>query len=247
MVHTGHLSFYKENVKPFLFGNNPFLKHVSDCDFYVRPRTYDLYVLAETFLERVYKPSFVFKNPKVPTIVDLGGYIGDFSIWALKTFNPEKVIVLEIDPSNVAQLKKNLELNDKNHTVILEEKELYYGSPQIVLKRNILNTGGHHVDSGSKGLVVPTITLEQLLSKHAIDYIDYLKVDVEGSERFLISNTLRDTFVSKVDIIVMEVHPRYGVSVKEVESFFSKIGFKTRVYKYPFNSAYMFEAKNANS
>jgi hypothetical protein len=54
---------------------------------------------------------------------------------------------------------------------------------------------------------VPSITIKQILQKIAVDRIDLLKLDIEGSERELFSSA--ETWLDKVECIVVELHDRW--------------------------------------
>ena len=55
-------------------------------------------------------------------------------------------------------------------------------------------------------ITVETINLEDIVNFHNLDRIDLLKVDVEGAEQFLLEEPNLGIILSKVDMIVVELH-----------------------------------------
>jgi hypothetical protein len=62
--------------------------------------------------------------------------------------------------------------------------------------------------SHSRGAVPTVITMAELLSKHGVDRVGFLKVDIEGSEFDLFAESAN--WLERVDRISMEVHARFG-------------------------------------
>ena len=69
----------------------------------------DAMALAEIFLDDCYVRDLTL--PPNPIVIDVGGFIGDFSLYAVKRLNARKVIVCEPSPRNWALLLKNIANN----------------------------------------------------------------------------------------------------------------------------------------
>jgi hypothetical protein len=59
-----------------------------------RENIWDARIIREIFVQRPYLRGFV-DLPSAPVVVDVGGYIGDFSIYAARRMNASRVIVYE--------------------------------------------------------------------------------------------------------------------------------------------------------
>lgn len=134
-------------------------------------------------------------------VVDLGGNIGIFNRWAYQQ-GAEKVISFEPDRRYFELLKKNSDpksilfnsaVNDKIGEVQLFESSHLGGS-------NIL-----FEDSNSNKYNVKSYTLDHLFDSNLIQKIDFLKIDVEGSEH-LVFQGISDENLKKVKFIAMEYH-----------------------------------------
>src|SRR6266446_2933846 len=69
----------------------------------------DAMSLAEIFLDNSYVRDLTL--PPNPVVIDVGGFIGDFSLYAVKRLNARRVIVCEPSPRNWALLLKNIANN----------------------------------------------------------------------------------------------------------------------------------------
>jgi Met-10+ like-protein len=84
--------------------------HTHDgLDIAIRQNLWGARIVREIFFER---PYVQYVNlPPHPVIVDIGGYIGDFSLYAAKYLNARRVVVFEPTAENFALLKQNIENN----------------------------------------------------------------------------------------------------------------------------------------
>ncbi len=149
-------------------------------------------------------PHFVLKPGM--TVVDLGATAGDFAILAALVC--DRVIAVEAKADSVEEMKKNAELNQCSDKIIA-----IHG---IVGPKSGFSTD---TEKGGEGEIFrkhlennppmpPHISLNDLLSRYNIDKVDFLKMDIEGSEFDLFS---RDTeWLPKVDKIAAEVHSKFG-------------------------------------
>lgn len=113
-------------------------------------------------------------------VVDCGAHIGSFTRLALS--KGVRVLAIEADQENFDMLVKNTE-NSNNVTLL--KAILWNGSDKKFLKdpqRGELNK----VDD--KGILMPTISIDQIVEKFDINRIDLLKMDIEGAEYEVLSH-----------------------------------------------------------
>ena len=77
-------------------------------------------------------------------------------------------------------------------------------------------SASHHIDK------TPEISFPEIISRFNLKRIDFLKVDIKGSEFALFSDN--NEWLSLVDKIAMEVHPEFG-DVKSLGALLAKKGF----------------------
>ena len=85
-----------------------------------------------------------------------------------------------------------------------------------------------HTKSSSRGNIVESTTLNQLIMDYDIPSIDILKIDIEGSEKEVFSHNTE--WLEKVDLIFIEFHDRKKQGCRE--TFFKAIeGFVQETYQ----------------
>ena len=152
-----------------------------------------------------------------PIIVDLGGHIGSFSIYVSYCFQNKfsRLIVLEPSANNFQYLKRNFALNNLRDDRIIAvpaaigavdgEAELdtskdgdgYFVADDNIM-RNLSRTSSERcrVYSWSKFVV-----------EYALQRIDILKIDIEGSEyRLFADRAFLEYITNNVRVILLEVH-----------------------------------------
>ena len=63
------------------------------------------------------------------------------------------------------------------------------------------------------GELIDSMTIEDILQLANADKINILKLDIEGSEKEIFSNS--DNWINKVDMIIIELHDRFKPGCKE--------------------------------
>jgi FkbM family methyltransferase len=188
-----------------------------------------IHILREIFSKNAY--SSYFPNNKTPSILDIGGHYGFFSIYAaIKCNFKAKIWSLEPSKNNFDILLKNL--NSAKFQNIVPFNLALSGSSGI---RN-LNLGrpqNHSLyDSYIDGLtsieIINSISLDDFMNNHSIENIDFMKLDCEGSEYEILLNTSLAT-LAKIKVISMELHDmrHCGYKAFDLINYLESSGFKT--------------------
>lgn len=164
----------------------------------LRPDTSDLDVFQQVFIEDEY--DFVIdEDPDV--IVDAGANIGLASIFYAIKYPNAKIIAIEPESSNCDLLKKNIQ-NYSNITSI--QKALWHVNTRLKISNPNAGKFAFRVEESSNGQEVSSITIEDLLKEYDLPFIDILKIDIEGAEKEVFSNT--PDWIAKVGLIAIELH-----------------------------------------
>jgi FkbM family methyltransferase len=172
----------------------------------LRLRTTDVSLLNDIVMNSEYD----WDTPKMPrAIVDAGANIGMASIFFANKYPDARIIAIEPEPSNFEMLKKNTShypnilavhgaLWNENKTLSISDPgEGEWG----------FQTSDRESRATEKGINVRGITLDKLMDECGIDYIDVLKIDIEGSEKEVFENSVR--WIDKVGMIAVELHDRF--------------------------------------
>jgi FkbM family methyltransferase len=166
----------------------------------------DAMTLAEIFLDNCYVRNLTL--PHNPVVIDVGGFIGDFSLYAVKRLNARRVIVCEPSPRNWALLLKNIANNGYENRIEPVNKAVTDGG-NAMMNIDAPDECQCMVSAycpSEQGLsAVPGISLSQLLRDHAVESVDLLKIDCEGGEYAILETTPTDV-LSRIRNIVFEYH-----------------------------------------
>jgi len=127
-------------------------------------------------------PSSVYAlTNREKVIFDAGANIGLFSLHALST-GTASVIAFEPSPGNARCLLANLDTYLRAGRLRLIPKGVW--SKPTTLRFSTSNTnnpGGHHI-SDDGDIEVPVTSIDQAVGELGVNHLDYIKMDVEGSE-----------------------------------------------------------------
>lgn len=157
--------------------------------FNVRPLSQsDMVVVREIWSENVYE---VFDGDLADTgiVVDIGANIGAFGLYAAK-LGAKKVVFVEPEPHNLELLRMNIADNAKH-----SDCEFIVDEHGVAGRLAVGYIDDKHGDSKVTDIVtgnslqsydnkerVQLVTLDQLFKDHKLEYIDVLKIDIEGLE-----------------------------------------------------------------
>lgn len=194
--------------------------------FQVRIPSSDISTCRQVFIFQGYD-FLTAAQPKV--ILDAGANIGLASIYFANKYPDAKIIAIEPEQSNFELLDKNTR---PYSGIIPLQAALWHINEEI----NVIDRGlgewafmtemkaPQEKHSGRVCHAVAGMTVERIMRDHNVEKLDILKVDIEGAEREVFSDT--SAWIDKVDSIIIELHERMKVGC--LRSFYSSLkGFDT--------------------
>jgi len=181
--------------------------------FYIRKNSSDIAVFEQVFINREYDiiiNALLVNNINPQIIIDAGSNIGLSAIQFKKAFANSKVYAVEPDPDNYKQLQINLNQFTNCH---LLQKALWDCDTTLYLDdtfRDGLEWSRSVSTKQTKNKEVQAVSMATLMKTYEIDYIDLLKIDVEGSEAAIFKTTTDLTFLSKTKVIAIEIHDEFN-------------------------------------
>ena len=169
-----------------------------------------------------------FINHEDEIVVDLGANIGLFSIHVSDYV--KKVISVEPTPSHFRILEHltkpypNIECLNGAAAEKTAEMDFYCSSTNTTM--NSL------VNRGEGAIKVQGYTLNDIMFVYELPKIDFLKIDIEGSEVYFLNDKNLATMKEYVNKFFIEFHETNGIGYSEYREkykpVFEELGFKTR-------------------
>jgi FkbM family methyltransferase len=174
----------------------------------IRKNCGDAMTVSEIFTSNCYVRDLAFPLPNNPVVIDVGGFIGDFALYAVKRLNARRVIVCEPSPKNWALLLRNIANNGYEDRIKPVNKAVTDGR-DIMMNIDAPDEAQCMVsaygESGQPLSSVPGISLDTLLRDHGVESVDLLKIDCEGGEYEILESSSAEV-LSRIRNIVVEFH-----------------------------------------
>lgn len=181
----------------------------------------------------------------IDTMVDVGAAFGEISLYFAKNFQEAKILAIEPSTSNFGIMKKNLQEQSFNvNNIILENLAISDKTGKVDLSTElksentiILNEENPAFAQGLKTESVKADTLENILKKHRINEIDFLKIDIEGAEPLLLPSVKKYSDRIKAIFIEFGSKRNYMEYLPFIDALYA-YGFKAYVDEHmQFDSA----------
>jgi FkbM family methyltransferase len=168
-------------------------------------------------------------------ILDVGAHIGRYTLLcAGKLGISGRVIAVEPDPGNLDILSRNVRLNELGNVQVVGKA---ISDRDGVVELGIgEDTGTHSIVRESKSarayVRVRSTTIDSLLSELGVEKVDFVKVDVEGAEKLVLTGAEKTLQERKIDRLACEIHPPH-VQPRDIEAFLRAHHFSTLVLNRP--------------
>ena len=149
-------------------------------------RENDLYplgvVIEEQFIRKVYERGPVAIR-KGDVVFDGGSHLGAFTRFALQ-HGAGLIVAFEPEPTNIACYKRTFQQEMADGRIILVEAALWEapGTLDFTTGKHS-GAGSVHPVEGSAAHLVPATTIDETMARLKLDRLDFIKMDIEGSER----------------------------------------------------------------
>ncbi|MFN3692503.1 MAG: FkbM family methyltransferase [Candidatus Paceibacteria bacterium] len=174
----------------------------------------DVAGLAEAFVDKEYSFDGI---DEVKTILDIGGHIGDSTLYFRMKYPKVTIFVVEPATETLKYLRKNF-ANDDKVKIIQGALAATSGYLELQITKNSM---GHSLKSRSSGVgheTVKTHTLSDICSLAGVSKFDITKFDIEGGEDALLSikpNTYSRAYIGEIHLDLLP-----GVSLEDYKTVF---------------------------
>jgi FkbM family methyltransferase len=162
-------------------------------------------------------------------IIDCGANIGLSAVWYANTYPNAKIIAIEPDINNFVFLKKNTKAYP--NVKCLNKAVWPYETSMSIVDKGTGNWGLQTIESKTKtGNNIDAVSISTVMDQFQINFIDILKIDIEGAEKELFSKNY-ESWLSKTGVIAIELHDNIDKNISAV--FYNAIS--GRKYKEYYN------------
>ena len=181
------------------------------ADLSLRIDDSDIRVFKQIFVDNEYDSLNLPETAK--TIIDLGANIGLSALFFIKKFPDSHIVAVEPDAVNFSIMEKNLEKFSKSISFLQAAIWPTDGEVSLVEEDDdhaSLGAWGYRTEAsnGNSGLSVKAVTIPTIMKQYNMDFVDILKVDIEGAEYELFEKNYED-WIDKVGLIIIETHDRF--------------------------------------
>jgi FkbM family methyltransferase len=185
----------------------------SDVQLLVRLGTRDTTVFSDIYYHKEHEWNF---EVAPETIVDAGAYTGLSTAYFAMRYPGAKIIAIEPSGENFALLTRNVSKLKNVHAV---NAALWGESGSVILTDPgrdywglTVEESGACADPAQTDPMTPTsevdaLTISDLIDNYGLDRVNLLKLDIEGSEKEVLSNAV--PWIDCVDAISIELHDRF--------------------------------------
>ena len=113
-------------------------------------------------------------------VLDAGGHLGESTLRALE-LGAARVVTFEPNPDNARALRKNLAMPIADGRVIVIEKGVYDRVGMLTFDQGADSASGEF-EEGSGNNALPITTIDRVVADLQLARVDFIKMDIEGSE-----------------------------------------------------------------
>lgn len=178
----------------------------------VRTKTSDVATFVHIFIHKDYDiPARA--EPKL--IIDGGAYVGYASVFFANKYPGAKIIALEPEATNYEMLKAN---TGAYPNVTALRSAIWDKRTSLAIENPGDEKWAFRVREAGAG-AVEALTVDDIIGLSGADFIDILKLDIEGAEREVFSAS--PAWLDRVGVLIIELHDRYKAGCSQ--AFYSAV------------------------
>lgn len=200
----------------FKNGNNKVIKlrkpPSSDFDVFKQIFYWKEYLPVVECFQEHFKPE---ANSKL-IILDCGSNIGLTSLFFLDYFPNSRIVAIEPEIGNFNSLDFNLD--QKSFPQIVKIKGAVWSKNaqiQIVKDFRDKSDWSYRVEETDEADSIKAYSINQVITEHSLDFIDILKIDIEGSEQEIFTGSdVNLDFLDVTKCLAIEIHDEFNCREK---------------------------------
>ncbi|MBK9249843.1 MAG: FkbM family methyltransferase [Ignavibacteria bacterium] len=183
---------------------------------FLRNNSSDIPTFGQILIDRDYDFEIDF-TPNI--IIDLGANIGLAALYFKNKFPTANIVCVEPEQSNFKLLQMNTSQYDN---VVCLNNGIWNKNTNLIIEDSKSGFWGFMVRETTEITAnsIQAISINEIMSQLNIEFIDILKIDIEGSEKELFETNYEE-WMPKVKIIIIELHDRMRAG--SAKSFFKAL------------------------
>lgn len=152
-------------------------------------------------------------NKEDSVFIDAGANVGYTSVYFSNFPFFSKIFCIEPSSANVNLLNKNISLL-KNHKDVVVYEQALSGKKGITFEIDNNFRDGKDWSTTTKEVekgTISGITIDEILSTNNLKNITFLKIDIEGAERFIFDTENDLSFLEITKVIAIEIHDEFDI------------------------------------
>lgn len=160
-------------------------------------------------------------------VLDCGAYVGCFTIIASKLVElTGKVIAFEPDPVSYRKLLQNIKLNKLKNVVAINKGLWSKNGKQKFFARTSRGSSFVFKSDKLQSKEITVVRLDSITKDLQLKKVDFIKMDVEGSELFVLKGLKNTLLKYKPNLAIATYHIVNGKTTdKDVEAFLIKLDY----------------------
>jgi FkbM family methyltransferase len=152
---------------------------------------------------------------EIGTVLDIGANIGLFTELAIRK-GASEVVSVEINENAIGIFE---DIHSGRENVRLVKKAVYDKTGEMEIhtdpNNSLVGSVFHDHTAGlSETVIVPSISIDDLMAEYNLEDIGLVKIDVEGSE-YAIFDGMSDETLDKLNNIILEFHDNFGGRLRD--------------------------------
>jgi FkbM family methyltransferase len=189
----------------------------------------DYAALVTLFEEIFVRRQYPFQPQRAkPFVVDCGANVGVATLY-FKTLAPDAdVLAFEPEPTAFRLLEENVRQNllaDVECVPVALARECGVRTLRTFAPAH----GGASLEFDGAGWSATEVEVVRLSDRIGARRVDFLKLDVEGSEAAILDDLIESAVIRQVDEIVLEHHPRRAADLASLLGTLADSGFEYRI------------------
>jgi len=173
---------------------------------YLRQGTSDV----DNFMQIFGRDEYNFLSIYPRSIIDLGGYIGLASIYLARKFPEARITLVEPDPDNYSMALLNCRAYPQIHCL---QAGVWSKKCELEISAKVGGDWGtmvreRPIKSNSMHSSIPALTVADIMNLSDFSRVDFVKIDIEGSELELFVSDSFESWIDKCNVISCELHDR---------------------------------------